>query len=105
ARNCSLVKNLFLLGPKFGVLQTTCFGSVFRGARIAVVVSTSKNKKLLLLSVATLQIVKDQPHQKSNRKLHGGIVRHFDNNDPRYSWLLVACLAEECLVLSSRLYR
>ncbi|MBA0753481.1 hypothetical protein Gogos_020153, partial [Gossypium gossypioides] len=39
-------------------------------------------KQLSPLSVVTLQIVKDRPHQKSNRKLHGGTVRHFDNNDP-----------------------
>ncbi|MBA0756589.1 hypothetical protein Gogos_022110, partial [Gossypium gossypioides] len=37
---------------------------------------------LSLLSVATLQIVKDQAHQKSNRKPLAGTVRHFDNNDP-----------------------
>ncbi|MFQ6647016.1 hypothetical protein Gotur_019679 [Gossypium turneri] len=32
--------------------------------------------------MATLQIVKGRPHQKRNRKLPGGTVRHFDNNDP-----------------------
>ncbi|MBA0725249.1 hypothetical protein Golax_021846, partial [Gossypium laxum] len=29
----------------------------------------------------------------------------FTTTTPCYSWLLVPCLAEECLVLSSRLYR
>ncbi|MBA0702637.1 hypothetical protein Goari_020530, partial [Gossypium aridum] len=37
--------------------------------------------------------VKDRPHQKSNKKLPGGTVRHFDNNNPRYSWLLDGRLA------------
>ncbi|MFQ6647012.1 hypothetical protein Gotur_019860 [Gossypium turneri] len=31
--------------------------------------------------------------------------KYFDNNDPRYSWLLDGWLAEECHVLSGRLYR
>ncbi|MBA0556375.1 hypothetical protein Golob_026481 [Gossypium lobatum] len=34
------------------------------------------------LSVATLYILKYRPHQKWNRKLPGGTVRHFDNNNP-----------------------
>ncbi|MFQ6647013.1 hypothetical protein Gotur_019860 [Gossypium turneri] len=62
-------------------------------------------KQLSPLSIITLQNIKDRPHQKSNRKLPGGIVRYFDNNDPRYSWLLDGWLAEECHVLSGRLYR
>ncbi|MBA0702638.1 hypothetical protein Goari_020530, partial [Gossypium aridum] len=27
-------------------------------------------------------IVKDWPHQRRYRKVPGGTVRHFDNNDP-----------------------
>ncbi len=58
-----------------------------------------------LLSVATLQILKDRAYQKSNSKLLAGIVRNFDNNNPRYSWLLAGWLAEERRVPSGRLYR
>ncbi|KAG8498723.1 hypothetical protein CXB51_005047 [Gossypium anomalum] len=54
-------------------------------------------KQLPPLSVATLQ--------NSNRKLPGGIVRHFDNNDPRYGWLLAGWLVEERRTPSGRLYR
>ncbi|MBA0613430.1 hypothetical protein Godav_013868 [Gossypium davidsonii] len=47
--------------------------------------ANAESKQLSPLSIATLQNVKDRPHQKSNRKLPGGTVRHFDNNDPHYS--------------------
>ncbi|MBA0765707.1 hypothetical protein Gotri_014863, partial [Gossypium trilobum] len=55
--------------------------------------------------MVTLQNVKDRPHQKSNRKLPGGTIRHFDYNDTHYSWLLAGWLNEEHRVLSGRLYR
>ncbi|MBA0711398.1 hypothetical protein Golax_010587 [Gossypium laxum] len=67
-----------------------------RNTRIADV----KPNQLLPLSVVTLQNVKDRPHPKSNRKLPGGTVRHFDNNDPHYSWLLAGWLTDEHRVLS-----
>ncbi|MFQ6629377.1 hypothetical protein Gotur_007346, partial [Gossypium turneri] len=64
----------------------------------------AKPKQLSPLSVATLQDVKDRPHQKSNKKLPGGTVRHFDNNEPRYGWLLAGWLVEKRRMLSGRLY-
>ncbi|MBA0725248.1 hypothetical protein Golax_021845, partial [Gossypium laxum] len=51
-----------------------------------------------------LQIAKDRPHQRSNRKIPGGTVRHFDNNDPSHSWLMVGWLTKERCVQSGRLY-
>ncbi|TYH51553.1 hypothetical protein ES332_D10G284100v1 [Gossypium tomentosum] len=62
-------------------------------------------KQLSPLSIITLQNIKDRPHQKGNRKLPGGTVRYFDNNEPRYGWLLNGWLAEERRVPSGRLYR
>ncbi|MBA0841186.1 hypothetical protein Goarm_003692, partial [Gossypium armourianum] len=50
-------------------------------------------------------IVKERPHQRSNRKIPGGTVRHLDNNDPSYSWLMVGWLTKERHVQSGRLYR
>ncbi|MBA0671323.1 hypothetical protein Goklo_024662, partial [Gossypium klotzschianum] len=50
-------------------------------------------------------IVKDWRHQRRYRKLPGGTVRHFDDNDPRYSWLMVVWLTKEHRVSSGRLYR
>ncbi|KAG4201748.1 hypothetical protein ERO13_A05G298250v2 [Gossypium hirsutum] len=65
----------------------------------------AKPKQLSPLSIITLQNVKNRPHQKSNRKLPGCTVRYFDNNDPRYSWLLDGWLVEERRVPSGKLYR
>ncbi|MFQ6647014.1 hypothetical protein Gotur_019860, partial [Gossypium turneri] len=62
-------------------------------------------KQLSPLSIITLRNIKDRPHQKKNRKLPGGTVRYFDNNEPRYGWLLNGWLAEERRVPSGRLYR
>ncbi|MBA0629696.1 hypothetical protein Godav_024208 [Gossypium davidsonii] len=56
-------------------------------------------------ALAKTGIVKGRPHQKRNRKLPGGTVRQFDNNDPLYSSLLAGWLAEERRVPSGRLYR
>ncbi|MBA0881774.1 hypothetical protein Goshw_012243, partial [Gossypium schwendimanii] len=39
--------------------------------------------------------VKDRPHQRSNRKIPGCTVRHFDNNNPRYTWLMAGWLTKE----------
>ncbi|MBA0577324.1 hypothetical protein Golob_024739 [Gossypium lobatum] len=75
--------------------------SLRRNARTA----NAESKQLSPLSIATLQNVKDRPHQKHNSKLPGGTVRHFDNNDPHYSLLLVGWLAKERRVPSGRLYR
>ncbi|MFQ6665476.1 hypothetical protein Gotur_032201 [Gossypium turneri] len=72
-----------------------------RNARTA----NAEQKQLLSLSIITLQNVKDRPHQKSNKKLPGGTVWHFDNNNPRYSWLLNGWFTEELCVPSGRLYR
>ncbi|PPD78482.1 hypothetical protein GOBAR_DD24585 [Gossypium barbadense] len=65
----------------------------------------AEQKQLSPLSIITLQNIKNRPDQKSNRKLPGGAVRYFDNNDPRYSWLLDGWLAEERHVPSGKLYR
>ncbi|TYI62746.1 hypothetical protein E1A91_D10G269100v1 [Gossypium mustelinum] len=65
----------------------------------------AEQKQLSPLSIITLQNIKNRPYQKSNRKLPGGAVRYFDNNDPHYSWLLDGWLAEERRVPSGRLYR
>ncbi|MBA0752944.1 hypothetical protein Gogos_022233, partial [Gossypium gossypioides] len=62
-------------------------------------------KQLLPLLVATLQIIEDRPHQKRNGNLPWGTIWHFNNNDPRYSWLLASWLVEERRVPSGRLYR
>ncbi|MBA0628994.1 hypothetical protein Godav_023619, partial [Gossypium davidsonii] len=64
----------------------------------------AKLKQLSPLSVTNLPIVKDRPHQRSNMKIPGGTVRHFDNNDPSYSWLMVGSLTKERLLESGRLY-
>ncbi|MBA0725246.1 hypothetical protein Golax_021844, partial [Gossypium laxum] len=57
------------------------------------------------LSVTNLKVVKDQPHQRSNRKIPGCTVRHFDNNNPRYIWLMDGWLTKERRVPTDRLYR
>ncbi|MBA0813160.1 hypothetical protein Gohar_027035, partial [Gossypium harknessii] len=48
----------------------------------------AKPKQLSPLSVTNLKVVKRRPHQRSNRKIPGCTVRHFDNNNPRYNWLM-----------------
>ncbi|MFQ6657590.1 hypothetical protein Gotur_027202 [Gossypium turneri] len=57
------------------------------------------------LLMATLQIVKDRPHEKSNRKLLGGTVDTLTITTPHFICLLASWLAEERHVPLGRLYK
>ncbi|MBA0754647.1 hypothetical protein Gogos_021885, partial [Gossypium gossypioides] len=64
-----------------------------------------EQKQLPSLLMATLQIVKDRPHQKNNRKLPGGLSDTLTITTPRFSCLLADWLAKERRVSSCRLYK
>ncbi|XP_022764535.1 uncharacterized protein LOC111309792 [Durio zibethinus] len=67
--------------------------------------SSRDEKQRSPLTIATLQIIKEQPRRRGKRKQPGGSIMHFDNTDPGYGWLLPGWIAEERRVLSGRLYR
>ncbi|XWS65995.1 hypothetical protein CRYUN_Cryun05aG0162100 [Craigia yunnanensis] len=63
------------------------------------------HKRQSPMTIATLQIMKERADKRSDRKKPGGIVRHFDNTEHGYGWLLPGWIAEERHVPSGRLYR
>ncbi|MBA0813161.1 hypothetical protein Gohar_027036, partial [Gossypium harknessii] len=91
-----LMNSIFGCMNQFLKLSRSGFGSRYQSSHamrihldlLDVRTADAKLKQLSPLSVTNLQIVKDRPHQRSNRKIPGGTVRHFDNNDPSYSWLM-----------------
>ncbi|MFQ6668355.1 hypothetical protein Gotur_034028 [Gossypium turneri] len=57
------------------------------------------------INILVVMTSSGESSSRRNARTADAEPKHFDNNDPRYSWLLDGRLAEACRVPSDRLYK